>query len=59
MSCIFSMKFMKEATKGYKGGIGEIPSVGLFCCAKSAVDEAWYRAKIVEVLPDLSKLLVY
>ncbi|XP_057313217.1 uncharacterized protein LOC130654621 isoform X2 [Hydractinia symbiolongicarpus] len=48
------MKFMKEATKGYKGGIGEIPSVGLFCCAKSPVDEAWYRAKIVEVLHDLS-----
>ena len=41
---------MKEAASGYKGGIDYIPPTGVFCCAKSHDDEAWYRAKIVEVI---------
>ena len=43
------MHFAKEASRGYKGGICNIPDEGTYCCAKLPSDQIWYRAQILNV----------
>ena len=50
MQLSFSMEFMKDAANGYKGGLSKIPPVDVYCCARSPIDERWYRAKIIKVI---------
>ena len=50
MQLPFSMEFMKEAANGYKGGLSKMPPVGVYCCARSPMDDQWYRVKIIEVI---------
>ena len=45
----FSLHFSRQASQGYKGGISNVPNVGMYCCAKSPLDQTWYRAHIKAV----------
>eukprot|EP00794_Sanderia_malayensis_P006037 gene6037-6738_t len=44
------LHFSREASQGYKGGISNIPSVGMYCCAKSPIDSTWYRAQTKRII---------
>ena len=46
---VYSMHYAKLASAGYKGGLGTIPTIGNFCCAKFIQDDTWYRVLVTAV----------